>query len=229
MTGIELFGLRFAVGRPHEHEVVPERFRIAAGQVGAVIVPPPAGIVLADVLTGLAGPSGGEVRVGDENVTGRRPGHRGIALVPADGGLLPHLTVERNVGYGIARSGTRGQREARVERELGRFELASLRRLRPHQLSAEQRLRVAVARAKCLPERTCAVVVEDRGSAACRAAVVTAAGDDLAVVVITGGEDRARELGARTLARCRPVFAEAREKPAEPEGPEGTPSDAGQP
>jgi ABC-type taurine transport system ATPase subunit len=225
MTGIELSGLILAVGR--RHVLDPDPLGVAAGQVGVIVAPPTAGTVLADVLTGLAAPVSGQVLAGGKNVTGRPAGHRGIALVPAGGGLLPHLTVERNAGYGLAGTETREQRRARVERVLAELELTSLRRLRPHELSAEQRLRVAVARAKCLPAGTYAVVIEDCETAACRAAVATAAGQDLAVVVITGSEDRARELGARdpgaedpgarVLARCHPVQ------------PERMPPDAGQP
>ncbi|MBO0818197.1 MAG: hypothetical protein J2P30_23935, partial [Actinobacteria bacterium] len=62
-----------------------------------------------------------------------------------------------------------------------------------------------------------AVVVEDCGTAACRTAVMTAAGQELAVVVVTGSDDRAAELGgpapsqgyrsgAQAVARCRPVL-----------------------
>lgn len=217
MTGIELSGLVLAAGRPHE--LTPDPFRVAAGEAGVIVAPPRVAVSLADVLTGIAVPASGEVYVRGEAVTGKPPGRRGIALVPADGGLLPHLTVERNVGYALAETGTRSQRHARVEEVLGWLELTSLRRLRPHELSAEQRLRVAVARAMCLPGGAWAVVVEDCGTAACRAAVTTAAGQELAVVVITGSDDRAAELGGpvplqgqartsgRSVARCRPAPA----------------------
>lgn len=193
------------------HELTPDPFRVAAGEAGIIVAPPGARTSLADVLTGLAAPASGEVHVRGEEVTGAGPGHRGIALVPAGGGLLPHLTVERNAGYALAGTGPRGQRRARVEEVLGWLELTSLRRLRPHELSAEQRLRVAVARAMCLPGGAAVVVVEDCGTAACRAAVTTAAGQELAVVVITGTADRVADLGGpaplrfQTIGRCHPV------------------------
>jgi ABC-type taurine transport system ATPase subunit len=220
MTEIELSGIILAVGSPragHEgYEIAPDPFGVAAGQTGVIVAPPEAKTALADVLTGLAAPISGEVYVRGAAVAGLAPGSRGIALVPAGGGLLPHLTVERNAGYALAGAGTREQRRARVEEVLGWLELTSLRRLRPHELSAEQRLRVAVARAMCLPGGASAVVVEDCGTAACRAAVTTAAGQELAVVVITGTSDRAVGLGgpvppqaqalARAVACCRPVW-----------------------
>lgn len=227
MTGIELSGIVLAAGRPPaRYELTPDPFTVAAGQIRVIVVPPEAQRALADVLTGLATPVAGKILVSGTVVTDRPPADRGIALVPADGGLLPHLTVEQNTGYSLAGTGTREQRRAQVDRVLAELELVSLRRLRPHLLSAEQRLRVAVARARCLRGGTSAVVVEDAGTAASRAAVVTAAaGDDLAVIVITCDEGRAAELGAlesgvrgpgaRLLARCRPLPS-PEERPGEP-------------
>lgn len=226
-TGIRLSGIILPDGPAWpRYEIVPDQFEVAAGEAGVIVAPPVIRRLLADVLTGLAPLDAGEIYVRGREKTGLSPGQREIALVPADGGLLPHLTVERNAGFALAGTGPRKQRRARTRRVLDELELGSLGRLRPHQLSAEQRLRVAVARARCLPSPgACAVVVEDCGTGACQAAVATAAGDDLAVVVIAGSEDRARELGAydavagesgaRALARLRPVR------------PQGVPSDPG--
>lgn len=221
MTGIELSGLILAAGRSVACEVDPDPFGVAAGQAGIIVTPPEVRQGLADVLTGLAAPAAGEVYVRGTAVTSLPPGHRGIALVPAGGGLFPHLTVERNAGYALAGTGTRDQRRAQVDEALGLLELTSLRKLRPDELSAEQRLRAAVARAMCLPDGAVAMVIEDCGTAACRAAITTAAGQELAVVVITGTEGRVADLGGpappragaasraqgrfQAVARCRPV------------------------
>lgn len=227
-TGISLSGIILADCPPRPRcELTPDPFEVSAGQVGVIVAPPVIGTLLADTLTGLVKPDAGEIYVRGEAVTGLSPGRRQIALVPADGGLLPHLTVEKNAGFALAGSGSRKQRRARVGQVLANLELTSLRRLRPHQLSAEQRLRVAVARARCpRSPGTFAVVIEDCGTAACQAAVATAIGEDLAVIAIVASTDRARELagdagaggpGPRMLGRCRPVR------------PEGGPGDAGQP
>lgn len=72
---------------------------VESGQIAVVLTETSAAASLADVLLGLAIPDKGTVWASDRDVTGLPPGRRGVALVPAGGGLLPHLTVERNVQY----------------------------------------------------------------------------------------------------------------------------------
>jgi ABC-type thiamine transport system ATPase subunit len=168
------------------------RMDIAVPESAIVVAPRPAASALADVLVGLSAPVGGSVSVDDREVTGLPPGRRGITLVPPGGGLLPHLTVERNVAYGCGRG-----HGSRVRRRLQDLQLESVRRLRPHELSPVQRLQVAVARALCLDGRPGAIVIEDRrGETLCRAAVAAARSQDVAVLVITDSAERGAALGA---------------------------------
>jgi ABC-type sugar transport system ATPase subunit len=202
MTGVELRGLVWAAGQPHQLEVDP--LRVAGGEIGVIVASPAAGSALADVLVGLARPLRGTVRVRGVSVTGRPPGERGITLVPCGGGLLPHLTVERNVGFGLDGKVARAARHARVTEVLGALQLASLRRLRPHEISPEQQLRVALARAMCAHAETVAVVVEDScGPVSCRVAAMTAAEQELSVLLITDEPDRVRGIPRRAWAVCR--------------------------
>jgi ABC-type taurine transport system ATPase subunit len=161
---------------------------VLQGEVVAVLAEPEVGTALADVLLGLARPIHGAVLV-DEWDAARPSGLRRIALVPAGGGLLPHLTVAKNIGIGLLASRPRDRRTKalRLARELrleGAFEL------QPHRLSPEQQLRVAVARA--LISDPAAVVVEDRvGQVPCGPAVRAAVDHSAAVLVITDSERRA--------------------------------------
>lgn len=151
---------------------------VASGEVVVVTTTAEAGSALADVILGLAPPLAGTVRVDGQDVTAAPPGGRRIALVPVGGGLLPHLTVERNVAYG----GDRSHARERV-RDL---HLEAVSRLRPHELSPVQRLQVAVARALCHDRRPVAIVLEDRaGEAPYRTAVDTARAYGTAVLVIS--------------------------------------------
>lgn len=204
MADVELRDLVWAAGQPYCLD--RDSFRVAGGETGVIVAAGAAGTALADVLLGLAPSVRGTVHVRGVPVEQRPPAESGIAIVPAGGGLLPHLTVERNVGFGLGGKVTRRARQARVAEVLGELQLTSLRQLRPHELSLDQRLRVAVARAMCTQAGTAAVVVEDRGGpASCRAAVMTAAEQELAVLVITGMPGRAAEFPCHARAACQPL------------------------
>ncbi|MDX7950446.1 ABC transporter ATP-binding protein [Lichenihabitans sp. Uapishka_5] len=68
---------------------------------------------------------------------------RGIGLVPQDGALFPHLSVGRNVGFGLPR----GRRAVAVEAMLDLVGLTGQAGRPPHTLSGGQQQRVALARA----------------------------------------------------------------------------------
>jgi iron(III) transport system ATP-binding protein len=101
------------------------------------------------IVAGFERPDSGEVGLGPETVD---DGHhrfvpserRRIGYVPQEGALFPHLSVGRNVGFGLARG---PQRAARVDELLELVGLSGLRRRYPHQLSGGQQQRIALARA----------------------------------------------------------------------------------
>ena len=206
MAGVEIRGLVWSADNDEQYRLDVDPFQVAAGEIGIIDAVAAAGSALSDVLIGLAHPLRGDVRVRGKPVGDLPPGGRGIGLVPSGGGLLPHLTVERNVGFGLGGNMPRPRRRAQVGEALEALQLAHLRRLRPHEISPEQRLRVAVARAMCASPETVAVVVEDGdGPATCRAAVMTAAEQDLSVLVITGVPGRAEQIPWRVQAACQPA------------------------
>jgi iron(III) transport system ATP-binding protein len=74
------------------------------------------------------------------------PEHRGVGVVFQDYALFPHLSVERNVAFGLRRLSATARRE-RVARMLKLVGLSSLGDRYPHELSGGQQQRVALARA----------------------------------------------------------------------------------
>jgi 2-aminoethylphosphonate transport system ATP-binding protein len=126
----------------------------AADLVVVVVAGAEAGRALSRVVAGLARPLSGRIEVGARDVTGLPPAHWKIGYVPAGGGLLPHLTIRRNIWYGLRRRETVHEvTQDGVSTVIERLELAATLELRPHQLSEAQRLRAAPARAAvCLPE-----------------------------------------------------------------------------
>ncbi len=101
------------------------------------------------IIAGFERLDSGEVVLGSEVVDdGRRnfvpSEHRRIGYVPQEGALFPHLSVGRNVAFGLRRG---PDRRARVLDLLDMVGLSGLQRRYPHQLSGGQQQRVALARA----------------------------------------------------------------------------------
>jgi iron(III) transport system ATP-binding protein len=102
------------------------------------------------LIAGFEDLDGGVVEVGGRVVAeagwAEPPERRRVGMVFQDYALFPHLSVARNVAFGLPRSG-RGERAARVAAALATVGLAGLGERMPHQLSGGQQQRVALARA----------------------------------------------------------------------------------
>lgn len=101
------------------------------------------------VIAGLERPDRGQVWRGEELLTGGSTyvdvRHRRIGMVFQDLALFPHMSVFKNVAYGLPH-GQRRNREI-VEEAIALVNLEGLEHRRPHQLSGGQQQRVALARA----------------------------------------------------------------------------------
>jgi spermidine/putrescine transport system ATP-binding protein len=96
---------------------------------------------------------GGEVRLLGEVVNKRRPYERKVSMVFQNYALFPHLSVERNVAFGLEQRKTpKPEVGERVRRALEMVRLApdTFANRMPAQLSGGQRQRVALARALVL-------------------------------------------------------------------------------
>jgi iron(III) transport system ATP-binding protein len=120
---------------------------VATGELFAVLGPSGCGkTTLLRTIAGFERPEEGTVEVGGEVVAGdgswvpvekRRTG-----MVFQDYALFPHLTVERNIGFGLRR-----RDEARTRNVTELVGLQHKARRYPHELSGGERQRVALARA----------------------------------------------------------------------------------
>ncbi|MET9861318.1 ABC transporter permease [Streptomyces smyrnaeus] len=119
------------------------------GTTVAVVGPNGAGkTTLLRALLGLTPRAHAELLLGETPV-GSLPSHRrGVAWVPQDGALFPHLTALANTAYGLRAQGVR-RTEARRQAQawLTRLGVGHLAHRRPGQLSGGQAGRVALARA----------------------------------------------------------------------------------
>ncbi len=99
-------------------------------------------------IAGLEEASDGTIEIGGEVVNDMRPRDRDVAMVFQDYALYPHMTVARNIGFGLrARKFPKAEVEARVNRAATMLDINSLLGRYPRQLSGGQRQRVAIGRA----------------------------------------------------------------------------------
>jgi spermidine/putrescine ABC transporter ATP-binding subunit len=100
------------------------------------------------IIAGFVPPSTGEIFIGDRNVTQEPPYRRRTNMVFQDGALFPHLTVARNVAFGLEmRRAPAAEIERRVSDSLELVRLTGYEHRSITQLSGGQRQRVALARA----------------------------------------------------------------------------------
>jgi molybdate transport system ATP-binding protein len=124
----------------------------SSGDVTALFGPSGAGkTMLADMIAGLVRPDRGQINIAGETVFDSdksiniRPEKRGVGYVFQEGRLFPHISVESNLCYGIARPGPGIEMKfADVVELLG---LGPILKRMPHFLSGGERQRVAVGRA----------------------------------------------------------------------------------
>jgi putrescine transport system ATP-binding protein len=100
------------------------------------------------MLAGFATPTRGRISIDGADMGSIPPHERPVNMMFQSYALFPHMTVERNVGYGLRRLPLdEATRRRRVTEALEMVQLGHLAERKPHQLSGGQRQRVALARA----------------------------------------------------------------------------------
>ena len=100
------------------------------------------------MLAGFAEPSAGRIAIDDVDMAGVPPHERPVNMMFQSYALFPHMSVEKNVAYGLKRLPIdQAERKRRVEEALAMVQLGGFGPRKPHQLSGGQRQRVALARA----------------------------------------------------------------------------------
>ena len=100
------------------------------------------------MIAGLEIVTEGEIWIGDREVARLAPRDRDIAMVFQNYALYPHLSVAKNLGYGLkVRKTPKAEIQRRVEEVAQLLGLQDLLQRRPGALSGGQRQRVAMGRA----------------------------------------------------------------------------------
>ncbi len=99
------------------------------------------------MLAGFELPTTGSIRIDGEDMARVPPDRRPTNMMFQSYALFPHMTVEKNVAYGLLREGLKKSQAYERARDMLRMvKLEKLARRKPDQLSGGQRQRVALAR-----------------------------------------------------------------------------------
>ncbi|MEV5413745.1 ABC transporter ATP-binding protein [Thermopolyspora sp. NPDC052614] len=122
---------------------------IAGGEFIALLGPSGCGKSTAlNCLAGLLPLSGGSIWLDDRRIDTLPPERRGFGMVFQNYALFPHLSVRKNVGFGLSIRGVgKAETRRRVDEALKLVELTEHAEKLPGQLSGGQQQRVAIARA----------------------------------------------------------------------------------
>ncbi|MET8332574.1 polyamine ABC transporter ATP-binding protein [Streptosporangium canum] len=122
---------------------------IRQGEFFALLGPSGCGkTTLLRILAGFEAPDSGTVTLDGEDLLGQAAHRRPVNLMFQSYALFPHMTVAKNVAYGLEREKLRkAEIRERVEEVLEKVGLAAMAKRKPQQLSGGQRQRVALARA----------------------------------------------------------------------------------
>ncbi len=100
------------------------------------------------MLAGFETPTQGSITIDGQNVAGVPASERPTNMMFQSYALFPHMSVEKNVAYGLLREGVpKEQAMARTAEMLNLVKLGNFAKRKPHQLSGGQQQRVALARA----------------------------------------------------------------------------------
>jgi sulfate transport system ATP-binding protein len=122
---------------------------IPEGSLTALLGPSGSGkSTLLRVIAGLEEPDGGQVMLGNDDVTHQPARARGVGMVFQHYAAFKHMTVWENVAFGLkVRKRPKPEIERRVNELLELVQLEGLAKRYPAQLSGGQRQRMALARA----------------------------------------------------------------------------------
>lgn len=147
MSYLQIAGIQISYGEKvvlHNIDLHVEK-----GEMIALLGPSGCGkTTLLNALCGFIAVKHGEITVAGRDITHSAPEQRNITMVFQSYALWPHLTVARNIGYGLKlRKWRRDDIDRRVAELLCIVNLAGLADVKVTELSGGQRQRVALARA----------------------------------------------------------------------------------
>ena len=100
------------------------------------------------MIAGLEEITSGEIEIGGRVVNNLEPKDRDIAMVFQNYAIYPHMSVRKNIGFGLRSSKlSKPEKDARIDQVAEILGMTDLLHRKPAQLSGGQRQRVAIGRA----------------------------------------------------------------------------------
>jgi len=150
-AAVRLTGLRKEFGSGDKTVVAVDGVDLEVADGEFLTLLGPSGSGKTTVLRMIAGfelPTGGVIELGGVDVSRTPPFEREVNTVFQDYALFPHMTVQRNVEYGLKVSGvSKAEAAQRAHEALESVRLGDYGARKPSELSGGQRQRVALARA----------------------------------------------------------------------------------
>jgi len=148
---INIKGLNFTYQTTNTEVIKDFDLEIKAGEIVAILGQSGSGkSTLLRLVSGLEMPNSGEIKINDKIVSNKEifiePEKREVGLVFQDYALFPHMTVGKNIMYGL-KGKTKKEKIDRVNELLDLIDLKGINKRYPHELSGGQQQRIALARA----------------------------------------------------------------------------------
>ena len=126
-------------------------FKLEPGRIGCLLGPSGCGKTsLLRAIAGFEPVTQGEIKLHDRVVSRANsmlvPEKRRVGMVFQDFALFPHLSVAKNIGFGLQHLSEK-ERDARINELLSLVGMSDLANVHPHQLSGGQQQRIALIRA----------------------------------------------------------------------------------
>jgi len=115
-------------------KVNPQEYFVILGPTGC------GKTVLLETIVGMYHPDQGEILIGGREVVGLPPEQRGIGFVYQDYALFPHMSVERNIGFGLKKA------KSKIKKMADLLGISHLLHRYPESLSGGEQQKVALGR-----------------------------------------------------------------------------------
>jgi len=147
MATLELIGLRKSFGDTHVLHGID--LALANGEMLVIVGASGCGkSTMLRLVAGLETPTAGSILLDGQDISGRDPAQRDMAMVFQNYALYPHMSVFENMAYGLRIRGmARDEIHRRVDEAAVLLGLQPMLSRKPRQLSGGQRQRVAMGRA----------------------------------------------------------------------------------